>query len=73
MQRITLFGLLGGEDINIMRNALRSSTAHPYPDEKVTYDLSEVAILLYEQMKLIPDLRLRVSTIESLFGLIATD
>ena len=73
MQRITLFGLLGGEDINIMRNAMRSGTAHPYPDEKVKYDLSEVAQLLYEHMKLIPDHRLRVSTIESLFGLVPTD
>jgi len=73
MQRITLFGLLNGEDINIMRNALRTGAAHPYSDEKVKYDLSEVATLLYEQMKLIPDYRLRVSTTESVFGLVATD
>jgi hypothetical protein len=73
MQRITLFGLLGGEDINIMRNALRTGAAHPYPNEKVQYDLSEAATLLHEQMKLIPDYRLRVSTTESVFGLATTD
>ena len=58
MQRTTLFGLLKGEDINIMRNAMLSGTARPYPDEKVQYDLSRVATLLHEQMKLIPDYRL---------------
>jgi hypothetical protein len=47
MQRISLFGLLSGEDANIMRNAVRSGAAHPYCDEKVQYDLSEVFILLY--------------------------
>jgi hypothetical protein len=62
MQRTTLFGLLSGEDSNIMRNAMRSGAAHPYCDEKVQYDLSGVAVLLYEHMKLIPDHRLRVST-----------
>ena len=73
MQRITLFSLLKGEEINIMRNAMRSGTARPYPDEKVAYDLSRVATLLHEQMKLVPDYRLRVSTIESMSQLEATD
>ena len=68
MQRITLFGLLDGEDTNTMRNAMRTGTAHPYPDGKVQYDLSDVAILLYEHMKLIPDHRLRVSTTERPFN-----
>ena len=46
MQRITLFGLLRREDINIMRNAMLSGTAHRYPDEKVQYDLAQFATLL---------------------------
>ncbi len=48
-----------------MRNAMLSGAARPYPDEKVQYDLSHVATLLFEQMKLNPDYRLRVSSIES--------
>ncbi|GAB7326126.1 hypothetical protein MBLNU13_g10138t1 [Cladosporium sp. NU13] len=65
MQRTTLFGLFKGEDVNIMRNAMLSGTARPFPDEKVKYDLSHVATLLHEQMKLIPDYRLRIRTGET--------
>jgi len=66
MPRVVLFGLLNGVETTIMRNAMLSGAAHPYPDEKVKYDLTEVAKLLYEHMKLNPDHRLRVSTTGSL-------
>lgn len=59
---VALFGLLNGVDVTIMRSAMLSGAAKPFPDEKVKSDLTEVAKLLYEQMKLIPDYRLRVST-----------
>jgi hypothetical protein len=66
-EHIALFGLLNGVEVVIMRNAIGSGTAQPFPDEKVKSDLTEVGKLLYEQMKLNPDHRLRVNTIANLW------
>lgn len=51
-----------------VRHSRLTGTAQPFPDEKVKSGLTEVAKLLYEQMKLNPDHRLRVSSVENLLS-----
>jgi hypothetical protein len=72
-EHIALFGLLNGVEVTIMRAAMYSGTAQPFPDDKVRSDLTEVAKLVYEHMKLVPDHRLRVYSIANLLREEPTD